>query len=397
MKKSIIFLVDDFPKNTNQIAFLKSFSKLKKNFKLILFFFEKNNQNINRNLFNKIFDVKLIATNYFFYQLVKKISPKIILNLREENFLYLKKIKKKNYTLATFQQGNLPFEIQKLSLFFFLKNIIFFLKINKIKNQLYFFFYKITRRKNIKYDIFFCGSKIIYNQAKAENKSYKLIKGHSYDYEEFLYFKKKKNFLQTKLKRYFVFIDNGMFFEHPDLKKFNLNISSTNNYRSEINKFLNHISNFYNLKIIILGHPKNKDKKKLLVDFYNNKNIFFDRSCDLIKNSSLVVAHSSTAISFAILFNKPIIFLTSNEIVKFSWPHKYIISQAYETGSPIINISKFFRGKTKIDLVSKINFKKYESYYYKYLCCNKSSKFMAEKIIKEFLKINLSSKKNCSK
>jgi hypothetical protein len=386
MKKSIIFIVDAFPKNTNQIIFLNSFSKLKKSFKLILFVFEKKSQ--NTNTLNKVFDIKFIKTKKFFYTLIQEINPKIIFNLREKNFSFLEKAKNKNYTLATYQQGNLPFEMNALDFFFFLKNIFFFLNIHKIKTKLNSFFDINTGGERIKYDIFFCGSQIIYNQANIKNKSYRLIKGHSYDYEEFLNLKNSKKFLQVKSKKYFVFIDNGMFFNHPDLKKFNMKIKTPLNYRNEINNFLSYISNFLKLKIIILGHPKNRDQKKLLVDFYNCKNIFFDRSCDLIKSSSLVVTHSSTAISFAVLFNKPIIFLTSNEIIKLNWPHKFIITQAHETGSIVMNLSKFFMENISLDMIMNIDYKKYKSYLYKYIYVKKSSEPISKIIKKEFLKIN---------
>ena len=40
-----------------------------------------------------------------------------------------------------------------------------------------------------------------------------------------------------------------------------------------------------------------------------DRKFIFDKTIDLIYNSKLIIAHNSTAINFAILFNKPIILL----------------------------------------------------------------------------------------
>ena len=48
---------------------------------------------------------------------------------------------------------------------------------------------------------------------------------------------------------------------------------------------------------------------------YGRKYYLFN-TYELVKNSKIVLLHTSTAISFAILYNKPIIFLTSNEYKK---------------------------------------------------------------------------------
>ena len=60
----------------------------------------------------------------------------------------------------------------------------------------------------------------------------------------------------------------------------------------------------------------------------------------LIKDCSLVVAHDSVAISFAILFKKPIIFLTSDEINKTVFDIS-IKKFASELGVEPININQF--------------------------------------------------------
>mgnify|MGYP000044094501 CR=1 FL=1 len=39
-----------------------------------------------------------------------------------------------------------------------------------------------------------------------------------------------------------------------------------------------------------------------------------DNTAELVRNSNIVLLHQSTSFSFAVLFNKPVVFLTSNKL-----------------------------------------------------------------------------------
>ena len=87
------------------------------------------------------------------------------------------------------------------------------------------------------------------------------------------------------------------------------------------NKFniINKEKYFNCLKLIFKNiEKKNKNKKIIIASHFrrSNKNLpnlnrkfIFDKTIDLIYNSKLIIAHNSTAINFAILFDKPIILL----------------------------------------------------------------------------------------
>ena len=84
------------------------------------------------------------------------------------------------------------------------------------------------------------------------------------------------------------------------------------------------------LKIKFAAHPKSL--KKNVAKYSLDLDYSIGNTEELVKNSSLVLLHSSTSISYAILFKKPIIFLTSNELMK-SW-----------IGPRIDNFSKVLNG-----------------------------------------------------
>ena len=129
-----------------------------------------------------------------------------------------------------------------------------------------------------------------------------------------------------------------------------------------IKKRLNQLKKFEletGLKVKFAKHPKSfKDFSNLLKDFECYK----ANTAEIVKNSSLVFLHSSTAVSYAVLFSKPTVFLTSNELEK-SW-----------IGSKIVNFSKALNGKIinmnnsldcNSDMKNLFNFDKHKYQEYK--------------------------------
>ena len=76
----------------------------------------------------------------------------------------------------------------------------------------------------------------------------------------------------------------------------------------------------------------------------------------------MVVAHDSTAVNYAILYNKPIIFLTSDYINKYRFKH--IHSAAKELGLKPINLNK---KKLKLISLDQFNKDKYNEYTFNYI------------------------------
>ena len=82
---------------------------------------------------------------------------------------------------------------------------------------------------------------------------------------------------------------------------------------------------------------------------------------ELVKNSKIVLLHASTSMSFAVLFKKPAVFLTSNELEQ-SWIGPTIKDFAKLMNSQIINISDELNKPLDIERLSKIDEAKYKYY-----------------------------------
>lgn len=191
-----------------------------------------------------------------------------------------------------------------------------FVVIDKFKNMRLLAFIKLVMNKlyykyfNIKYYDFLITTN--YNTSlKNFNfpKPLNIIETHSLDYDVYLKNINKKSLVSDK---YIAFLDQNLV-SHSDFLRMgiDLNVSEEEYYR-EINNFFDLLENRLKYKVIIAAHPRgNVENYKLL---FNNREVFFGESETLTKYSEFVITHSSTAVSFAIIHEKPIIFFTTNSL-----------------------------------------------------------------------------------
>ena len=136
-----------------------------------------------------------------------------------------------------------------------------------------------------------------------------------------------------------------------------------------MNIFLDKVEKEFKKKIIIAAAPKSEVKK--ISQLFNNRKVVINKTFDLIRESELVIVHKSTAVSFAVLLKKPILFLTSDELNK-TWFGDDIRDQAMLLSSKVFNVNQ----KTKISKkdIYSINEKKYKKYINDYIKYPRSKK-----------------------
>jgi len=230
---------------------------------------------------------------------------------------------------------------------------------NKIKNKF------IKKKPKIVFDKVVIGGKIGLKDP-AIGLNTKVIYAHSLDYDNYLINNKT---LKSEIKKpYAVFIDQNLPF-HPDATKFfRVDPRCTpKKYYPALNNFFNIIEERINMEMIICAHPKS--------DYENNPNYLYGRkfiknkTINLIKNSSIVLAHCSTAISYAILYKKPLVFLLSDEYIR-SFDNYTPSLYAKKINSPCFNIDdKDNYSKIKNVNLFKVDKKKYKMFkddYIKY-------------------------------
>ena len=95
------------------------------------------------------------------------------------------------------------------------------------------------------------------------------------------------------------------------------NPESIESWYGKLNKFFEYLEKNLRIKFIIAAHPKTNVKK--VSELYRNRNTFIGETINLVENAQFVTTRQSTAISYAVIFNKPIVFITSDSLLK--WEH----------------------------------------------------------------------------
>ena len=128
----------------------------------------------------------------------------------------------------------------------------------------------------------------------------------SLDYQKSLKF--DQSVLDTlKNKKYNLLIEQGNPF-HPDQKHIKQDKINAKEYYKKMEIFLLELEKITGLETIIALPPKTNLFFPELLDFFPNRLCFVNKTAELIKYSEMVVMQKSTAISFALLFKKPILF-----------------------------------------------------------------------------------------
>ena len=239
-------------------------------------------------------------------------SSDFVMNIIVYNFTSFKiyrALSKSAADYAVFMAGALPTISSGKSKFFFylkkLRSLTFKKVLDIIFPRLPFRWFGIKSAKLI-----LAGGKksLVYRYPVTVNTE--VLWAHALDYDLYL---KEKNILLVD-RRIAVFLDIHLPF-HSDAIYFKVKSSvSADKYYPLLNKFLNLVEKQLGLKVIIAAHPLSNYEES--PDYFDGRKHIKGQTISLVKQSRLVLCHHTTALSFANLFYKPVVFLTSSELDK---------------------------------------------------------------------------------
>ncbi len=189
----------------------------------------------------------------------------------------------------------------------------------------------------------------------------KIIKAHSFDCDIFMRLREAAN---EPAKNYAVFIDQDYCF-HPDFVRLDIPFFVTpEKYFPAICNGLRKISHVLDVNLQVAAHPRSSYQQRV-PSCFEEIPIEYGRTAELIRDCKVVVCHNSTSVQFAVLFRKPIIFLTTDEL-NFSPAARSIAIFASELGKSVINVDG------DLDSVDwekelSVDSKKYDEYRNKYI------------------------------
>lgn len=187
-----------------------------------------------------------------------------------------------------------------------------------------------------------------------DNKT-RIIWAHSYDYDDYLLVNKntKNNLGNFTKKNFAVFIDSpSPLIKHDALIPGISSPLTSSIYFPSLCSFFDQVEKNLNLEIVIASHPKSNHVKRPM--YFGKRRVFKNMTIELIKKSKLVINRNSTAVNFAILYFKPLIFHTSKQILNHAVMSNQINSMSRLLDKKPINIDSL----ENIDWNEELNIKR---------------------------------------
>ena len=150
--------------------------------------------------------------------------------------------------------------------------------------------------------------RIIYGGAAcrpATGETERAISAHALDYDLFL-----QSPAPEAREPIAVFLDQCFPF-HPDFQVLGRKSPVTpERYYPALCRFFAQLERATNLKVVIAAHPRApKDK-----DLFQGREAVYGKSLELTRRAALALAHTSTAVNFAVMYKTPLLFLNTAEL-----------------------------------------------------------------------------------
>lgn len=298
------------------------------------------------------------------FQYLSKYGTSFIFYLR-----YPKTIYQSEFRLINYLKHQLKYNFRKLVNF----------RINNIKkvflNKLFFLFdSNFWNIKKARY-VYLIGKYAYLNRKshKLFGNNTKIIWGQLRNYDDFL--REGKNNFSLKKKKA-LFIDQAPY--GSPLLELDLTDIRPADYYKSIGSFLTKLNKEFGYEIEISSHPRVNINK--INKFFPNFKIGIGQTIKQIKNSNLIICHYSTSFTYAVLYNKPIIFITNDCLNNSAYPHyEEIYTVAKLLNKKCLNIDR----NSVVDTLSnlKVNKKVYKKYLENFVKYKSPKKFQSYLII----------------
>ncbi|MCX5811387.1 MAG: hypothetical protein NT178_02425 [Proteobacteria bacterium] len=132
---------------------------------------------------------------------------------------------------------------------------------------------------------------------------------HSYDYDTYLGL---KDLPQAKDPSVGIFLDEYLPF-HTDYLYLDLPVKiSADEYYPALVRFFDYIEESFNVRIVIAAHPRSHYEEH--TDYFGGREVVRGKTAELVQNAGFILLHNSTAINHVVLFKKPMIFFTTDNV-----------------------------------------------------------------------------------
>jgi hypothetical protein len=314
-------------------------------------------ENENIHYFDGYESINSISNFLFLINQITITAAIDFLDISRTSFYVRKKLKEKGIILTKVQNGLQP-KVPELAIPFKITNQI--LNPKKWKNLLF------SIHKSLKPEIYFDSDIILVGGLAGESLlaakyAKERVPNHSFDYDIYL---KLRNLFEVNKNPFAVFIDQN-YVSHPDLKFLGFKPFLTEEkYFSSLERFFKNFEIKTGLNVVIAAHPRSN--YGLYNKIFEDRLIYQGKTAELIRDSSYVLLHQSNSVSFAVLWNKKIIFLTTDEINN-SFMVKSLNQFCKFFERTALNLDSYSDQQLNTELEVPLNYNAYKSYIDQFL------------------------------
>jgi hypothetical protein len=225
--------------------------------------------------------------------------------------------------------------------------------------------------KPLKYELHTCS------KATTDYKVDKCTKIVEFNSTDFVRANNVEDNLENHAK-YCLFIDQNMT-SHPDFNNRGMYSLTESSYYDGLINLFRVVQKQTGLEIIVAAHPTANYSN---CNPFGNIKIVYGKTVKLSKNASLIITHYSTAFSYGVIFKKPLLFVTSDEIIKRMPSRNVLISTISNLlQAPVCNIDHL----QNFELSLSYNVACYDKYKYDYITNRESEELTNDRILLNIL------------
>jgi hypothetical protein len=216
------------------------------------------------------------------------------------------------------------------------------------------------------------------NDPRVERAAHRLW-AHSLDYDVYLANEHRE---VDSGEPYAVFLDEDMAF-HPDYDHSGIEPPTTPaRYYPAMNRFFDRFEVANGMRVIVAAHPRSQ--YAVDPELWNGRTVILNQTASLVRSADCVLGHSTTSLSFAILWRKPILLLSTNDLNK-SYLGPGIALRSSLLRQPLINVDECVNGVPNKKEVLAVDEAAYSSYVAEFIKLPGTPDLPAWQIFSEFV------------
>jgi len=208
----------------------------------------------------------------------------------------------------------------------------------------------------------------------GDNHAAKVVPINYFDYDHYVNTRKVAG-PRLVAGPYVVFLDINLP-HHSDLEFCGRPRIDPLGYYLSLNRFFGELEREYRVEVVIAAHPRADHDSAT----FEGRRVFRLVTADLVKDAEFVLSHTSTAMSYAVLNAKPLIFIYTDAMAAV---YQRLFIREMRTyadylDAPIYNVDQISSARQVA--VRRVNLRRYERYKYDFLTSRQSEDMPTQEI-----------------